>query len=311
MADQKQWRVPADLNIRQALGLSRQLPDHPLASACELVFDDVERVEPAAILCLFSAVSDLKARGAQVALDLDRSPCSDLLTSLGLDCRPAEVGPATPVVIDNLIPLSRGALAEFRSVASRRLARTGDVIDDFSRSLIARLPSVQGCGPSRVLSYMIRELVRNSAQHSEALTVLYCARFEPDNQRFSFACMDPGIGVRASLSNNPDLEITSDADALRLAMQPGVSGKSWAGRPPDRQGVWSNMGLGLHMVRRIARRAGGELVLASGSGARHCQSHGDEPLDCHISGTLTAFTVHTSSVGEIESLLGEGRRRGD
>ena len=71
------------------------------------------------------------------------------------------------------------------------------------------------------------------------------------------AIADGGVGVRETLSRNPALAeyTTTDNDALRHALEMGVSGTGEIGR-----------GGGLALVAQIAARSGGSLSLRSGTG---------------------------------------------
>jgi hypothetical protein len=71
------------------------------------------------------------------------------------------------------------------------------------------------------------------------------------------AIADGGVGVRETLSHNPALAeyTTADNDALRHALEMGVSGTGEIGR-----------GGGLALVAGIAARSGGSLSLRSGTG---------------------------------------------
>ena len=71
------------------------------------------------------------------------------------------------------------------------------------------------------------------------------------------AIADGGVGVRDTLSRNKDYaeHTTTDNDALRLALEMGVSGTGEIGR-----------GGGLALVARIAASSGGSLSLRSGTG---------------------------------------------
>jgi hypothetical protein len=71
------------------------------------------------------------------------------------------------------------------------------------------------------------------------------------------AIADGGVGVRETLSRNPKYAglVETDNDALRHALQMGVSGTGEIGR-----------GGGLAVVGQISARAGGSLSLRSGSG---------------------------------------------
>ncbi len=71
------------------------------------------------------------------------------------------------------------------------------------------------------------------------------------------AIADGGVGVRETLSRNPHYadRISSDNDALRLALKMGVSGTGEVGR-----------GGGLALVAGISGRSGGSLSIRSGTG---------------------------------------------
>ncbi len=71
------------------------------------------------------------------------------------------------------------------------------------------------------------------------------------------AIADGGVGVRETLSRNPALAeyTTTDNDAIRHALEMGVSGTGELGR-----------GGGLALVAQIAARSGGSLSLRSGTG---------------------------------------------
>ncbi|HSL01469.1 MAG TPA: hypothetical protein VK869_14135 [Rubrobacteraceae bacterium] len=71
------------------------------------------------------------------------------------------------------------------------------------------------------------------------------------------AIADGGVGVRETLSRNPAYSdhTTTDTDALRHALEMGVSGTGEIGR-----------GGGLALVAMIAARSGGSLSLRSGTG---------------------------------------------
>jgi hypothetical protein len=71
------------------------------------------------------------------------------------------------------------------------------------------------------------------------------------------AIADGGVGVRETLSRNPDYAkfTETDNDALRHALKMGVSGTGEVGR-----------GGGLAVVGQISARAGGSLSLRSASG---------------------------------------------
>lgn len=142
-----------------------------------------------------------------------------------------------------------------------RAAYMGDVIEDFSYRL-ARLLTQDG---PRVLvdalSYCLREVIRNSYEHSGADEILVCAQYRPTANRVDLAFADRGLGVLKTLRRNRRVEVESHIDALKVALMPGISGS-----PPsrwDKDNPWANSGYGLFMTHRICRE-GGAFTMCSG-----------------------------------------------
>jgi len=94
--------------------------------------------------------------------------------------------------------------------------------------------------------YCLLELLENIVHHAESPTNgLVCAQAYKESGAVELVIVDCGIGVRASLSKNPRYSIQSDADAIRLALQKGVTST------PAR-----NSGEGLFFVAELMERAG-------------------------------------------------------
>ncbi len=105
------------------------------------------------------------------------------------------------------------------------------------------------------VSYCLAEVLENVIQHAESPTNgVACAQAYPGSHAVELAIIDSGIGVRGSLSKNPQYAdlIRSDEDAVRLALQRGVTSN------PGR-----NSGEGLFFVRELLSRSG-KMILQSG-----------------------------------------------
>lgn len=119
---------------------------------------------------------------------------------------------------------------------------------------------------------VLSEICANAAEHGASSFGAYAAvqayhhilsghrgaRYgERRGEEVIVAIADGGAGVRATLSRNPALaeKTTTDNDALRHALERGVSGTGEIGR-----------GGGLALVAQIAGRSGGSLSLRSGAG---------------------------------------------
>lgn len=110
---------------------------------------------------------------------------------------------------------------------------------------------------SKILSYIVGELVRNVLEHSWSRDgAVVVAQYYKKSNRISFAICDTGIGLWKSLQIwHP----RTDAEALRLALSPGVSGTT-----KRLGGTAENAGAGLFFIKSIAKIARGYFVIYSG-----------------------------------------------
>lgn len=100
------------------------------------------------------------------------------------------------------------------------------------------------------------ELMNNALDHAgSAAGQVLCARaLVKKRMELRISIYDTGVGVRTTLARHH--QVRSDRDALRLAVEEGVSGQT----------LQRNMGLGLPLLREIARnREKSQLLLASGN----------------------------------------------
>jgi anti-sigma regulatory factor (Ser/Thr protein kinase) len=106
------------------------------------------------------------------------------------------------------------------------------------------------------MNYALNEIVNNVFHHAASpVHGVICAQSYPKNQRIDVAVVDFGRGIAASLRSNPENKISSNEEALRLAIQQRVTG---------RPGY--NSGEGLFFTTEIIRANQGEMVLYSGDG---------------------------------------------
>lgn len=136
--------------------------------------------------------------------------------------------------------------------AARDLAeRAGDIIE---HEMPTPSPSIV-----RMARFVFEELGANVVDHSgRATTGFGFVHVDAIKRRLAIAFADCGVGFFASLQRNPEFRgrIADDGEAIRLALEPGVSGSADARR---------NMGLGLKELTRFADALHGDMYIASGS----------------------------------------------
>ncbi|MGY3449497.1 hypothetical protein [Bradyrhizobium sp. USDA 4353] len=155
-----------------------------------------------------------------------------------------------------------------------------------------------------VLSYSIREMIRNVFEHSGADRVFYCAQYWPAKQKVEVCLLDRGMGIRQSLGTNPNFRYKTDKEAVEMSLWPGVSGKTHL---KPRSENWANSGYGLYMTSRLSRH-GGNFTMASGDA---CIMLSREMRKLNFStslqGTAIRMNLDVSQIGDVEKRLHQFR----
>jgi hypothetical protein len=156
------------------------------------------------------------------------------------------------------------------------------------------------------LSYSMREIMRNVVEHSCADRVGFCAQFWPAKQRVEVAVMDWGVGIKKGLMQNSKLKPETDADAIGLALMPGVSGKAEQPKRTLTDDKWRNSGYGLYMTSRLCR-SGGTFLVGSGNAGVVLSGQDVSPIGWGLEGTSIRMQMDVSN---LPALRGELARFG-
>lgn len=150
----------------------------------------------------------------------------------------------------------------------------------------------------KLLTYLIREILRNIPEHSESNTAWICGQNWSDGSA-EIAIIDDGMGVKSSLLKNRihSKYILNDQDALECALKPGIS-KAFAPEKGNKSNdVWSNSGFGLYMVSEICIRLGGSFNLVSGERFVKIDNSGKiEVGETSIAGTAIKINLNSSNL---------------
>lgn len=255
--------IPPRLDLEASLQLAGALMAlSPQLKAVLFDFSRLEWVEPFGMLIAAQAIQQFRQRapGASLApINLPANDAEGYATHVGFfdACNfplTKRYGEAKGSSI--YLPITRRASLDLLH---------GRDAEKLGRELAQKLTQQPNGDLVNTLAFSFCEIIRNVMEHSRSENFWYCAQYWPSKGDAEIALMDSGIGLRASLSNNPytrDL-ITSDEMALKYALMPGVSGRRWGNRRAS-DDEWENTGYGLYMNYRICDE-GGSFFIASGS----------------------------------------------
>ena len=206
---------------------------------------------------------------------------------------------------ERFIPITSLLVDEIRDEAIDQMEHHGDTIQRSSEKLIEVLLQSRATPAFQVLSYAMREMIRNVVEHSASSDLAYAAQYWPGTGKAEIAITDRGMGLSKSLSSNPKLGTVSDEQALDLAVQPGVSSKTW--RKQRSRSVWANSGYGLYMVKGLCVASGGSFSIASGSFVRTWSKKGELTAPTHLKGTTVILQLNSDNLEDIDLELAKLR----
>lgn len=110
------------------------------------------------------------------------------------------------------------------------------------------------------IKYVISELVRNVFEHSESRDgAIVCAQYYQKSNIIRIGVVDCGIGIKKSI--NVSYSAEDDITAIRLALTPGITGKT-----QRVGGTETNAGAGLFFIKSIAKVNRDFFMIYSGNG---------------------------------------------
>lgn len=166
-----------------------------------------------------------------------------------------------------------------------------------------------------IVTYSIREIMRNIVEHSTAEKIWFAGQFWASKDIVEISLLDEGVGIKQSISVNPNLTIKKPEDALLLAIEPGISGKAFSYRGKERvqeDSIWRNSGYGLYVTSEICK-LGGDFLICSGEKALLIKGEEHKIFDTDFSGTAIRMRLKVSEIANfrgdlINSIVNKGER---
>ena len=119
--------------------------------------------------------------------------------------------------------------------------------DELNRFITDMIPLLH-LEPERAetLVYIVDELVRNVTEHAKAEHgAMICAQYYKKSNTIRIGIVDTGVGIQPTI--NKSHPVSSDIDAIRLALTPGITGTT-----KKEGGTAQNAGAGLFFIKSIA-----------------------------------------------------------
>lgn len=200
------------------------------------------------------------------------------------------------------LPITYLYMDDIESEARKEVTLPQNVIEKYARKLAAIVIQKDSGTLFDIVSYSIREIFRNTYEHSTSTYLAFVAQFWPKKGEVEIAILDDGVGLKNTLSKNPFLEIESDRAALNLALLPGISGKMYKGKKRDYDNPWENSGYGLYMTSRLSREKG-SFFIASGENGLFLKKGAKRYLETGYQGTIIRMVLAKSDQESLKKLL--------
>ncbi len=160
---------------------------------------------------------------------------------------------------------------------------------------LAKLIYSNDISKADMLSYCLREVIRNVFEHAETDECYLMAQKLKDGDA-EIAIADQGIGILGSLSKVH--QINNSKSALLLALQPGISENTY----PINNDTWQNSGFGLYVISQIGNKYG-EFALLSNNTMLMRKNNVDSWLSTEINGTIVKLRANTKNAEYFSNIL--------
>lgn len=212
------------------------------------------------------------------------------------------------------IPLTKLNIGELtqKAINSGRFADQGDIIELEAKHLSQVLSQGQA-ELQKLLQYLLREAIRNIPEHAGTNEVWLCGQYWHNRDEAEIAILDEGIGVFNSLSRNRIHRnyISTNEEALRWALKPGVSVSFNPAKGQKSTDIWANSGYGLYMISEICKATAGWFAFVSGEDCMRVYPNTSSMYKAHYAGTALGIRIKPSHIVNCQTIIDDAMSRGE
>ncbi len=300
--------VPSSLGLRDLFEFTRKLDDLPEEGNLTIDFGQMGHAGPFALLFISTKINQLRHARPELKIHPRHYSQHSYFAHMGFfKACGIDFGkePGATSGSDRYISVTRTGVSTIRRESEETRRPIGELVEEDARTLAQILSQTRNGPVFDTLSFALREIMRNTVEHSKAPGIEYCAQYWPSVDRVEIAVLDRGIGIHKSLLRNETLQISSEKHALNMALLPGISCNVPLQGPVTTTGnVWQNSGFGLFMTQRMCRM-GGEFLIGSGQFARVLKGEYSRYINFGFGGTAVRMVLQPSSIGNLNAALGQ------
>lgn len=306
--------IPEHLTPLIALNFAKWLKAHHRENEFVYDFSRMQHCPPFGMLIVADAIRSKKAaypRCKHTPVNYDKTQGCNFAANFGFfQMCGWDIGrlPSSGAYGATYIPIKRISIKDLQDKYLESTLILAEMAERYSRDLAITLTRNNNSSLTTTFQYCLREIIRNSYEHGNTDEVWVCGEYWQSRNTAQIAIIDRGRGIWSSLRENRHYNPRNDADANKLALQPGVS--SAFGLKQDPFDIWGNSGFGLFTSSSICC-CGGSFWLCSGKDATLVNSEGQSNYGIDFNGTAVCMNIDTSKTSEIERLLPEIVRAGE
>ena len=210
--------------------------------------------------------------------------------------------PITPINFSNLK----------KEYENKRMFSLGYIIDEESKKL-SKIISREDSEFHKMLSYLIREIMRNTPEHADTDKLWICGQYWKTYNIAEIAILDEGIGVFQSIKKNVSHRkyILNNREALEWSLRAGISDAFSPSYKPKNDDIWSNSGFGLFMVSEICKSLNGSFCLISYDNYILVDSNDLKVGDTSFEGTAIRISVPCYKVENAKEIINNISSKGE
>ena len=211
--------------------------------------------------------------------------------------------PITLIKVDELQQdeISHGNYMVVGNLIEKEAGRLAHIVDRGNKEL------------HKLLTYLIREILRNTPEHAGTNNMWVCGQYWPSFELAEIAIADEGIGIYNSITQNHahKVYITDNEKALQWALKAGISE---AFRPSMKQksnDEWANSGFGLYMVNEICKHLNGSFCIISYGNYMLIDNHGIKYGETNFKGTAIRMRVPSKKISNAQTIISQIATQGE